>query len=187
MKLLSPDFQIARYGLYVRLVKEEDAEFILSLRANPRLSRYIHQTENDVVKQRNYIREYKKREEKGNDYYFIFFLDSKPVGVARLYNIEEMTFTFGSWLFAEGLPYWVSIAGAIIAREIAFIDLEKSKEIEADGTHEDNKGVISFSKKLGMVFDDIKMDIKGRYLTGYMLKEDFEKNKLRFIRTFPYK
>ena len=178
---------INKYGLSARFVTEDDAAFILSLRTDPKLSRFIHPTENDEEKQRAYIRGYKEREQVGKDYYFIFFLQEEPVGLARIYNIRENTFTYGSWLFKEGLPYWVSIAGAIIAREFAFEELGKEKEIEADGTHEDNKGVISFSRMLGMNFDSFKMDEKGKYLTGYMLKEDFEKNKQRFIRTFPNK
>lgn len=178
---------IERYGLTARFVTEDDAAFILALRTNPKLSRFIHPTENDEEKQRAYIRGYKERELAGKDYYFIFLMQDEPVGLARIYNIQEKTFTFGSWLFKEGLPYWVSIAGAIIAREFAFEELGKEKEIEADGTHEDNKGVISFSRMLGMNFDSCKMDAKGKYLTGYMLKEDFEENKQRFIRTFPNK
>lgn len=178
---------IIKYGLYARLVREEDAEFILSLRTDPKLSRFLHYTEKDEEKQRAYIRGYKEREIQGVDYYFIFFWQDNPVGLARIYNIQEETFTFGSWLFKDGLPYWVPIAGAIITREFAFEELGKGKELEVDGTYEDNKGVISFSKLLGMIFDGYNMDVKGKRITGYMLKEDFEKNKQRFIRTFPNK
>lgn len=187
MTKLPENFELDRYGLHVRLVREEDAEFIVKLRTNPRLSKYIHFTDCDVIKQRNYICNYKQREYNGEDFYFIFFLHDDPVGVARIYNIEDATFTFGSWVFKEGLPYWVSIAGAIISREFAFEYLGKEKELETDGTHEDNKGVISFSRMLGMNFDGCKMDVKGKYLTGFMLKEDFENNKQRFLRTFPVK
>ena len=177
--------KIEKYGLKARLVEEQDAAFILSLRTDPKLARFIHPTENDEEMQRAYIRGYKEREKQGKDYYFIFFIRGESVGLARIYNVHEKTFTFGSWLFKDGLPYWVSIAGAIIAREFAFEELGKEKEIESDGTHENNKGVISFSRMLGMNFDSFKMDEKGKYLTGYMSKEDFEKNKQRFIRTFP--
>jgi len=187
MKNLPSNFELDRYGLHVRLVREEDAEFILSLRTDPKLSRFIHPTENDEEKQRAYIRGYKEREMQGKDYYFIFFLQREPVGVARIYNVQETTFTFGSWLFKEGLPYWVSIAGAIIARECAFESIGKEKELEVDGMHEDNHGVIAFSKMLGQIIDGYRMDPKGKYLTGYLMKEDFEKNKQRFIRTFPFK
>lgn len=187
MTKVPENFEFNRYGLHVRLVREEDAGFILKLRTNPKLAHFIHETENDVNKQKAYINNYKIREREGRDFYFIFFLQNDPVGVARIYNVGDTTFTFGSWIFNEGLPYWVSIAGAIISREFAFDCLRKDKEIEIDGTHEDNKGVVSFSRMLGMTFNGCRMDAKGRYLTGFMLKEDFENNKQRFIRTFPIK
>ena len=65
------NFTIERYGLNVRLVEEKDAGFILSLRTNPKLSRYIHNTDDSLDKQRQWIRDYKKRELEGKDYYFI--------------------------------------------------------------------------------------------------------------------
>jgi hypothetical protein len=45
MTPLPSNFELDRYGLHVRLVREEDAEFILSLRTDPKLSRFIHPTE----------------------------------------------------------------------------------------------------------------------------------------------
>ena len=81
----------------------------------------------------------------------------------------------------------MSIAGAIIAREFAFEELGREKELDVDGTHEENKGVISFSRMLGMNFNSFRIEEDGKFLTGYMLKEEFEKNKQRFIRTFPNK
>ena len=64
--------KIEKYGLKARLVEEQDAAFILSLRTDPKLSRFLHPTENDEEKQRAYIRGYKEREKQGKDYYFIF-------------------------------------------------------------------------------------------------------------------
>ena len=38
MKILNTDFTLDKYGLSVRLVKEEDAEFIVKLRTNENLN-----------------------------------------------------------------------------------------------------------------------------------------------------
>ena len=65
---LPSDFETDRYGLHVRLVREEDAEFIVKLRTDPKLGRYIHATDNNVEKQRKWIRDYKKRENDGIQY-----------------------------------------------------------------------------------------------------------------------
>ena len=56
------DFPMKRYGISVRLVEEDDAEFILKLRTNRKLSRYLHKTDADIEKQIQWIRNYKKRE-----------------------------------------------------------------------------------------------------------------------------
>ena len=78
--------KIEKYGLKARLVEEQDAAFILSLRTDPKLSRFLHPTENDEEKQRAYIRGYKEREKQGKDYYFILL----PVTLSAGFT---MTFT----------------------------------------------------------------------------------------------
>jgi len=42
------NFTTNKYGLHVRLVNEDDAEFIVKLRTNPLLSKHLHQTSQDV-------------------------------------------------------------------------------------------------------------------------------------------
>lgn len=98
MKKIPFDFTYSKYGLTVRLVREEDAPFILELRTNKKLSKYLHETDNDLNKQIEWIREYKKREEDGKDYYFIYFSKENPIGVNRIYNITENNSTGGSWI-----------------------------------------------------------------------------------------
>lgn len=187
MKKLQPNFEINRYGLHCRLIQETDAAFIVSLRTDATLSRFIHDTPPSVYKQKEWIRCYKERELKGEDYYFIYSINEKRVGVDRLYKIAEDKFTFGSWIFLRGLPFWIPIAGAIIGREIGFETLEKKEEHDVDGMHKQNSGVIDFSRQLGMNFTGERIDAKGTYITGILYREDFEKNKIRFINKFPIK
>ena len=52
MPHLPSNFTLDRYGLHVRLVREEDAEFIVKLRTNEHNSRYIHDTVADVEQQK---------------------------------------------------------------------------------------------------------------------------------------
>ena len=175
--VLPVDFHIYKYRLDCRLADESDSGFILALRTDDVLSRYIHATDNDLQSQIDWMRAYKKRERAGEDYYFIFSYEGERVGVCRLYAIHDNHFTFGSWLFKRDIPFFCSIAAAVIAREIAFDILGLEIEIEKDGTHEDNKKVWKFSKQLGMVFNGKKLDEKGVYLTGFLTKEAFEMNK----------
>ena len=71
--ILPSDFKIEKYGLVARFVKEDDAAFIVQLRTDPILSRFLHATDSSVEKQKEWIHSYKERESRGEDYYFIFF------------------------------------------------------------------------------------------------------------------
>ena len=117
---LNDDFTVDKYGLHVRLVNEGDAEFIVALRTDPKLGRYIHSTDSDVEKQREWIRQYKAREKEGKDYYFIYYSDGKPIGVNRIYDIEDNYATGGSWVCKPGTSIDLPILALIIMREIMF-------------------------------------------------------------------
>lgn len=129
MTKLPENFELDRYGLHVRLVREEDAEFIIKLRTNERNARYIHSTNSNIESQREWIRYYKEREAKGKDYYFIFFYQNQPVGLIRIYNIDyiKKNATAGSWVCEPELPIQIPICILIICREIMFdmIGVEK--------------------------------------------------------------
>ena len=136
MKKLPNDFTLERYGLQVRFVEEKDAEFIVTLRTAPRLSKHIHVTSPDVEQQKQWIRNYKLREAQGLDYYFIFSINDKPQGLARIYDITEDTFTQGSWVFSPNAVLGASVLGNIISSEIGFEFLEK--KIEYSDARKDN-------------------------------------------------
>src|SRR5690606_21357108 len=74
----------------MRLVNEDDAEFILSLRANAERTKYMLSLDSDLEKQRNWIKEYKKRQIEGKDYYFIFEIGTRKMGVLRISNIDYL-------------------------------------------------------------------------------------------------
>ena len=79
MTKLPENFELDRYGLHVRLVREEDAEFIVKLRTNERNARFIHATSPNIEHQQEWIRNYKEREINGVDYYVYTLTD--PVTV----------------------------------------------------------------------------------------------------------
>ena len=172
--ILSPDFHGKRYGYDFRLVTEEDAEFIVKLRTNPKVRDFLHQTSNDVETQREWIREYKKREREGLDYYFIYSHNGLLCGVNRIYNIQDNgTFTAGSLVFDDDVPFESVVAASIILKEIAFEDLGLNYSDCSDGVHKDNKRVIKFDKMLGMEFTGQIETESGVFLTGGTTKENF--------------
>ena len=88
-------------GKYVNLreVELDDAAFILKLRCDPKKSRFLHPTENNLEKQIDYLKRYKTLD---NEWYFI--IENKahePLGTWRIYDVKEDAFTGGSWLMVD--------------------------------------------------------------------------------------
>lgn len=117
---LTEGFSMEKYGLKVRLATENDTDFIMSLRTDTELSKFIHKTDNDVQKHLEWFRKYKQRESEARDYYFIYFKDEKPVGLNRIYNIYEYYGTIGSWLCAPTNEVEVSMATHLFLHDIIF-------------------------------------------------------------------
>lgn len=186
MTKLPANFELDRYGLHCRLVNEGDAEFIVKLRTDPILSRYIHSTDGDVEKQKEWIRTYKNREVAGEDYYFVFYADGKPMGLFRIYSMHDDVFTAGSWLCEHGSTTEQVVATAIIIREIGFDILGCKLENGYDGVHVDNKQVYRFNKMIGMEETGRIHDVKGEYITMQLTKERFETYKKRLLRLIGY-
>ena len=175
MNKLPSIFEIDRYGLHGRLVREEDAEFIVRLRTDAKLGRYIHSTSENVDNQRQWIRDYIEREKTGKEYYFIFSKNNKNVGLARIYNIEEGKFTSGSWLSCSDI-----IGGGvlcdIISREIAFKLYPDS--INYFDIRKENKNVIRYHQSYHPTI--YREDDENLYF--YLTKQNFEKYKKLYIR-----
>jgi hypothetical protein len=175
MRKLDENLFVERYGLQVRLVNESDAEFILSLRTDSRLGRYISNTSSDIEQQRQWIRAYEQRKENGIEYYFIIQLQGKPIGTFRLYNIEGDKFVSGSWVFSPDSPVGASILGDIICREIAFDDLGLKRDI--GDVRKDNKLVLRYNMSYEPIItgeDDLNIYLE-------ISKQNFDKMKLKHI------
>lgn len=184
---LPVNFEMDMYGLHLRLINEDDAAFILKLRTNEKLSRFIHSTDSNLDTQKEWIRNYKCREAAGTEYYFIFLKNGIPVGLNRLYAIKEDSYTSGSWIFDPAAPLECSIASALIVRVIAFDMLEMKEENAFDGCHEANKKVLKFNRMLGLEITGKINDVKGTYYTQRLTKENFEKNRSKIERLLDLK
>lgn len=175
MRKISPDFFIERYGLQVRLVQIDDAEFIVSLRTDPRLSHHISSTSPDIEQQRQWIIDYKKREEAGIEYYFLIQVDGIPIGTDRIYNIDGNKFMSGSWIFSTEAPIGASVLGGIICKEIAYNEL--GLERDTADIRKDNKRVIRYNMSYEPTItgeDDLNIYLE-------FSKEKFNKTKLKHI------
>lgn len=113
--------RIERYGIVLRVVDLHDAEFILKLRTDEKLGQFISVTDPDLTSQRNWIKNYKKREAAKREYYYIAE-DKKgnSYGTIRLYNFDDKSFEIGSWLFLKNAPLGMAVKAHFIGFEAGF-------------------------------------------------------------------
>ena len=155
MKKLPENFSLEKYGLKVRLVNENDAEFILSLRANPNRTKYMITLDYDIERQKKWIQEYKKREKKGLDFYFIYSNnEDRPIGVNRISHVDinSKTAKFSSLIVVEGLKYEALIM-VIIMNEIAFHSL--GIDMYFGDVHKKNSRVFRILDLFGYIIEDL--------------------------------
>ena len=115
------NIKMEKYNLKLRLVDITDAEFIFKLRTNKKLGLFLSKTSLKLADQIIWIKEYKKRELKGLEYYFIVLdKNNERLGTTRIYNIEEDCFEIGSWLFSKDAPPNAAIFSDILTREFGF-------------------------------------------------------------------
>lgn len=168
------DILIRKFNIKPRFVTEEDAEFILSLRLDNRLAKFLSPTQNDIDAQRHWIRSYKERERQNKEYYFIFASNEIKYGVNRIYNINEISFEIGSWLFGRNTPEGVAILADLYARDFAFENY-KLNECRFE-VRKENKSVVAYHKRFNPTL--IKEDDQNFYYTLTKEKYDAFKNKI---------
>jgi len=176
--ILPSDYKIEKYGLKARFVEVDDAEFIISLRTDKSLSKYIHSTDSNVYNQKEWIRNYKEREAKGLEYYFIFYFEDNPIGLERIYNMTSESFTHGSLVFAPDSPIGSSVKADIITREVGFSILNKS--VNLFDVSKGNNGVIAYHQRYKPVI--ISEDEEGYHYS--LSKDNFEKYKSVYMKIF---
>ena len=142
------------YCLKFKLVVESDAEFILGLRTNPLKNKYLNFTEPDLEKQIIWLKEYKIREERGEELYYIIYENNERVGTIRIYNIAENKCTTGSWLFSSNAHPLTPIISEFLIYEIVFNILKKFTVLF--DIRKENKKVVNYHKfkKITLINED---------------------------------
>ncbi len=163
-----------KFNIKPRLVTENDAEFILSLRLNEQRGKFLSPTQNDIEIQRCWISSYKEREKQDQEYYFIFVNDGIKYGLNRVYNVNKFSFEIGSWLFSQDTPEGASILADLYTRDFAFEHYQLNEcHFEV---RKENKSVVNYHKKFNPIL--LKEDAKNYYFK--LTKENYEifKNKI---------
>lgn len=139
-------------NIKLELITEDDAEMILKLRTDPKLNKFLSKTDSSIEKQKEWIREYKKRELKGEDYYFSIKLISNNdiLGYIRVYNINKGTKTceWGSWIMKDEKPISSALESVALIYDFIFNTLKFEKAFQT--VIKENKKVLSFHKAYGV-------------------------------------
>lgn len=142
--------QLQSKTIRLRLVEEEDAEFILSLRKDTKYNQHLSPVSGGVNEQAEWIRRYKKDEKNKIQYYFIIErTDGIRCGTVRVYDIREGSFSWGSWILNEDKPRFAAVESALLVYSFGFENLNFNKSHFE--VRKENAKVISFHEKMGAV------------------------------------
>lgn len=138
--------QGALYGL--RPVRKEDAAFILTLRTDAELNRYLHSTSSSIEDQLKWLDNYFKRD---NDFYFVIeeLTQKIPQGLISLYDVDNDTCSgeWGRWLLLQ--DSLAAVESALLIYRFGFEAL-KLEEIYCR-TVSENSSVVSFHDSCGIL------------------------------------
>jgi len=134
----------------IRLITEDDAEFVVSLRTDEKYNKYLSSSTADIEAQKKWIRDYKEDESNGVQFYFIIERnDGTPCGTVRIYDLKEDSFCWGSWILNEEKTKYAALESAFLVYEFGFNQLKFSKS--HFDVRKGNSKVISFHTKMGAI------------------------------------
>ena len=135
-------------NINLRTVEIEDADFIYTMRQNQNKTKYLSKVTGTVDSQKEWIKNYKQREDEEKEFYFIIESKNKDkFGLVRIYDLKNDSFCWGSWLIKEDAPKTTAIESALQIYEFGFYKLgfEKSHFDVRKG----NDKVIAFHQRFG--------------------------------------
>lgn len=165
-------------GVGLRLVNEGDSGFIVRLRNHEALSRHISKSTSDTSEQRAWILDYKLREARGDEYYFIIETDGLPIGTIRIYDMRGDSFCWGSWVILRGTAPVVSIVSAILIYDYAF-DVLGFNQSHFD-VRKENRSVNAFHRRMGAECVESD-DLNHLYVLKRAAYVDARKKLLRYV------
>ncbi len=140
--------KISGKHINLRAAEVKDAEFIYLLRQDAGKTQYLSKVEGTVEDQRQWLRKYKEREKNKEEFYFVIESKScEPLGLVRIYDYKDTSFSWGSWLIKEDAPTFTAIESALQIYEFAFYQLgfaQSHFEVQKG-----NDKVISFHQRFG--------------------------------------
>lgn len=167
-------------SIQLRTVEKNDAQFILSLRLDDALNKYLSPVSHDLQTQYNWIDKYKIKEKESREFYFIIQTkDGESLGTVRIYDIRGNSFCWGSWILKQGAPVYAAIETALCVYVFGFEVL--GHEQSHFDVRKDNAKVNAFHRAFGAVLDS-EDELNYYY---HIPRWSFEKAKVRYRKYLP--
>ena len=146
MKTLQKPETLQGKFVNLRLATQQDAEFMLALRNNPKKAKcFCHAVLNDIERQKTFIR---KSTESESEYLLIIEnKNHEPIGMTSIYNIEGTSYTGGRWAMQDGSSAEEMLEAPLLGDGYAFNVL--GMEIKKCDVLKTNKQVIRWHKITG--------------------------------------
>lgn len=97
-----------------------NAAFILSLRTDEIKSRYLSAVSADLSAQQTWLAGYANAQ---NQAYFIIEYQNEPIGTVRLYDPQQNSFCWGSWILKDSRPSQAAMESALMVYSYAVNEL----------------------------------------------------------------
>jgi RimJ/RimL family protein N-acetyltransferase len=131
-------------NLVFRDAKTTDAAFIVALRTHDKKSAHISKTSSDIKQQEAWLEKYSNDSEQV--YFIIQDKEGERVGTVRLYDIQNDSFCWGSWILKEGAASSYAIESALLVYHFALsLGFEKAHFDVRKG----NESVWKFHERFG--------------------------------------
>ena len=175
------DYKLEGKYVMLRSVEESDAEFILSVRNDPRISKYLPPLNVTLEQQRQWI----SKQRADNDSYY--FLMETPLGEAlgsiSVYDIVDETAETGRFC-SFGDPA-SNIETCILLNDFCF-DIIGIKTIHI-WVYENNKPVISLNQSFGYEWVEKKVDSNGEpYKVGILTKDKWQIKREKILKRLSF-
>lgn len=166
-------------GRYVNLrsVEERDAEFTLSLRQDPNLTKYLPKLDITLEQQIIWIR--KQRNQEGDYYFVVENKKGEKIGVIGVYNVDGDCAETGRIAMIGNA--FESIEAQLLSFDFAFVILKLEKTVNyvmADNIH-----ALRFSQMFGSQSSEPFEDSDGNMrIDGVITKASYLKSKDKIIK-----
>ncbi|MGL5023146.1 MAG: GNAT family N-acetyltransferase [Cetobacterium sp.] len=126
----------------------QDAKFILKLRKNKELNKYISPTNINLENQKKWIESYLKKQDENKEFYFIVQnKKNESCGTVRIYNVntEKKECIWGSFILDKNRPDGASYEAIKLSLKYAF-EILKIKKVLLDVRKENKKAIYIYEK-----------------------------------------